>query len=207
MLLNTADSGPRLINGQSVAVLYGWIVVSLISLCIAASLAEICAVYPTAGGVYYWSAMLSTPRWAPLVSFVDGWLTLVGNWTVTLSICFSGAQLILSGITIFDDDFVANGWQTVLCFYAVMLVCFAVNAFGSRYLDLINKVCIYWTAISVVTIIITLLVMAPTRRSAEFVFTHYDPSESGWPAPWAFFVGLLQGAYVLTGYGMVAAMW
>lgn len=75
-----------LTNGQSVTILYGWILVSLISLCIAASLAEICAVFPVAGGVYYWSAMLSSPEWAPLVSFVDGWLTLVGNWTVTLSV-------------------------------------------------------------------------------------------------------------------------
>lgn len=182
-----------LTNGQAVTVLYGWILVSLISLCIAASLAEICAVYPTAGGVYYWSAMLSPPRWAPLVSFVDGWLTLVGNWTVTLSINFSGAQLILSAISIFNEDFVANEWQTVLCFWAVMLVCASVNAFGSRYLDFINKLCIYWTAASVTIVIITLLVMAPRRRSAEFVFSHYDSSASGWPEGWSFFVGLLQG--------------
>lgn len=40
-----------LTNGQAVTVLWGWVLVSLISLCIAASLAEICAVFPTAGGV------------------------------------------------------------------------------------------------------------------------------------------------------------
>lgn len=57
-----------LTNGQSVTVLWGWVLVSLISICIAASLAEICAVFPTAGGVYYWSAMLSSPNFAPLVS-------------------------------------------------------------------------------------------------------------------------------------------
>ena len=182
-----------LTNGQSVSVLWGWVLVSLISLCIAASLAEICAVFPTAGGVYYWSAVLSTPRWAPLVSFVDGWLTLVGNWTVTLSINFSGAQLILSAITVFNEDFVANQWQTVLCFWAVMLVCALVNAFGSRYLDFINKLCIYWTAASVVIIIVTILVMADHRHSGEYVFAHYDASVSGWPAGWSFFVGLLQG--------------
>ncbi|KAF7551722.1 hypothetical protein G7046_g7626 [Stylonectria norvegica] len=192
-------------NGQAVTILYGWILVSLISMCIAASLAEICAVFPTAGGVYYWSAMLCTPKYAPIVSFIDGWLTLVGNWTVTLSINFSGAQLILSAITIFNEDFVANQWQTVLCFWAVMLVCALVNAFGSRYLDLINKVCIYWTAASVLIIIVTVLVMAPTRRSGEFVFSHYEVS-SGWPEGWSFFVGLLQAAYTLTGYGMVASM-
>lgn len=39
-----------LTDGQSVTVLWGWVLISLISVSIAASLAEICAVYPTAGG-------------------------------------------------------------------------------------------------------------------------------------------------------------
>ena len=59
------------------------------------------------------------------------------------------------------------------------------------------------TAASVVIIMVTLLSMADARRSGEFVFTHYDASASGWPAGWSFFVGLLQAAYTLTGYGMV----
>ncbi|KPM39688.1 hypothetical protein AK830_g6882 [Neonectria ditissima] len=195
-----------LVNGQAVTILWGWVLVSLISLSIAASLAEICAVYPTAGGVYYWSAVLCTPKYAPVVSFIDGWMTLVGNWTVTLSINFGGAQLILSAITIYNEDFVPNEWQTVLCFWAVTLICALVNAFGSKYLDLFNKLCIYWTAASVLIILIVLLSMSDEKRSAEFVFTHYDASASGWPAGWSFFVGLLQAAYTLTGYGMVAAM-
>jgi amino acid permease (GABA permease) len=195
-----------LTDGQSVTVLYGWVFVSLVSLAIAASLAEICAVYPTAGGVYYWSAMLSTREYAPLMSFIDGWLTLVGNWTVTLSINFSGGQLILSAISLWKEDFVPNAWQTILMFWAVMLVCALVNIFGSAYLDWINKICIYWTGASVLIILITLLSMADTKRSGAFVFGHYDASASGWPAGWAFFVGLLQAAYTLTGYGMVASM-
>lgn len=181
-----------LVNGQSVTLLYGWTLVSLISLCIAASLAEICAVYPTAGGVYYWSAMLSPPRWAPAVSFIDGWLTLVGNWTITLSINFGGAQLIISAVYLFNENYVIEPWHTVICFWGIMLICALVNVYGSRYLDLINKVCIYWTAASVLIILITLLTMADTRRSGKFVFGHYDASASGWPTSWSFFVGLLQ---------------
>ena len=195
-----------LTDGQCVTVLYGWTFVSLVSLAIAASLAEICAVYPTAGGVYYWSAMLSTSEWAPLMSFIDGWLTLVGNWTITLSINFSGGQLILSAITLWNEDFVPNAWQTVLMFWAVMLICASVNVFGSAYLDWINKICIFWTGASVLIILVTLLTMADTKRSGAFVFGHYDASASGWPDGWAFFVGLLQAAYTLTGYGMVASM-
>lgn len=195
-----------LTDGQSVTILWGWVLISLISLSIAASLAEICAVYPTAGGVYYWSAMMATKEWAPIASWITGWLNLVGNWTVTLSINFSGGQLILSAISLWREDFAPNAWQTVLCFWAVMLVCFLINCFGSRYLDLINKICIYWTASSVLIILVTLLSMADTKRSGAFVFSHYDASSSGWPSGWAFFVGLLQAAYTLTGYGLVAAM-
>ncbi|KAK5108919.1 hypothetical protein LTR62_007721 [Meristemomyces frigidus] len=196
-----------LTNGQSVTVLWGWVLVSLISLSIAASLAEICAVFPTAGGVYYWSAMMATKKWARPASWITGWMNLVGNWTVTLSINFGGAQLILSAISLWREGWAANAWQTVLTFWAVMLICFLVNAFCAKYLDLINKVCIYWTAASVVIILITILSMARGgRRSAEFAFAHYDSSASGWPAGFSFFVGLLQAAYTLTGYGLVASM-
>ncbi|RPB02644.1 putative GABA permease [Choiromyces venosus 120613-1] len=195
-----------LTDGQSVTVIWGWVLVSLISLGIAASLAEICSVFPTAGGVYYWSAMLSTRKYSPIASWVTGWLTLVGNWTVTTSINFSGGQLILSAIALWRDDWAPNEWQTILMFWCVMLICALVNIFGAKYLDLINKICIYWTAASVVIILVTLLSMADTRRSGEFVFTHFDASASGWPDGWAFFVGLLQAAYTLTGYGMVASM-
>lgn len=87
-----------------------------------------------------------------------------------------------------------------------MIVCALVNVFGAKHLDLINKVCIYWTGASVLIIMITLLSMADTKRSGEFVFSHFDASISGWPDGWAFFVGLLQAAYTLTGYGMVASM-
>lgn len=86
-----------------------------------------------------------------------------------------------------------------------MLVCALVNIFGSRYLDLINKICISWTAASVVIIMVTILAMADVKRNGAFVFGHYDASESGWPSGWAFFVGLLQAAYTLTGYGMVSS--
>ena len=140
------------------------------------------------------------------MSWVDGWFNLVGNWTVTLSINFSGGQLVLSAITLWKEDFVPNAWQTVLMFWAVMLVCFLINAFGSPYLDIINKICIYWTGASVLIIMITVLTLAPNYRSGEFVFSHFDSSQSGWPSGWAFFVGLLQPAYVLTGYGLVASM-
>ena len=63
--------------------------------------------------------MLSTKKYAPIASWVTSWLTLVGNWTVTTSINFRGAQLILSAITLWKEDYVPNAYQTVLMYWAV----------------------------------------------------------------------------------------
>jgi amino acid transporter len=50
-----------LTDGQSVTVIWGWVLISLISTSIAASLAEICAVYPTAGGESIHRSLRVTP--------------------------------------------------------------------------------------------------------------------------------------------------
>jgi len=71
-------------------------------------------VYPCAGGVYYWSAKISKPEYSAIASWITGWLTLVGNWTVTTSICFSGGQLILSAIALWKEDYVPTAYQTVV---------------------------------------------------------------------------------------------
>ncbi|CAF4047470.1 unnamed protein product [Adineta steineri] len=196
-----------LTDGGPVTIFYGWILVTIISICIASSLAEICSAYPTSGGVYYWSAMLANKKWKPIASWITGWLGLVGNWTVTTSICFSGGQLILSAIGLWNETYIPAAWHVVLMYWAVLIIALFVNILAVKYLDFINTMCVYWTAASVLIILITVLTMAKGgRRNATYVFTEFDASRAGWPSGWAFFVGLLQSAYTLTGYGMVAAM-
>lgn len=169
-----------LINGQSVSIFYGWIIMSILSTCIAASLAEICAVYPTAGGVYYWAALLSNERWGPIASWTTGWLYLVGNWMSTCSIAFGGAQLILSAPTLFSDEYSPTPVHTVLTFWAILLVSMLINIFGVKLLDMINQVCIWWTGVTVIVALVVPLAMCKEKRSAEFVFTYFDASTSGW---------------------------
>jgi hypothetical protein len=58
--------------GGPVAVIWGWPLVSCFTLTVALSMAEICSAYPTSGALYFWSARLAGPRWAPLASWVTG---------------------------------------------------------------------------------------------------------------------------------------
>ena len=78
--------------------MWDWIIMSIIYVCIATSLGEIASLYPVSGGVYYWSFMLSPPKHAPLVSWIVGWLSVIGNVVVTLSVNFATTQLILSSV-------------------------------------------------------------------------------------------------------------
>jgi amino acid transporter len=62
---------------------------TFIYICVAISLGEIASRYPVSGGLYYWSFQLSPARFAPLVSYIVGWISVVGNITVTLAVNFA----------------------------------------------------------------------------------------------------------------------
>ena len=54
-------------------------------------------------------------------------------------------------------------------------------------------------------VICILVVAAEGRRSAKFVFTHFEAS-SGWPEGWSFMVGLLHAGYATSSTGMIISM-
>ncbi len=64
------------------------LLVSLLSLFVALSLGEIASKYPTSAGAYYWCYRLAPPRHRLLISYITGWLTVTGDWMVSLSVTF-----------------------------------------------------------------------------------------------------------------------
>lgn len=68
---------------------------------------------------------------------------------------------------------------------------------------ILKTAAIPWTFAGVIALVVTVLVLGREgRRSAEFVFTHFE-SSSGWPVGWSFCVGLLHAAYATSSTGMV----
>ncbi|KAK7408836.1 hypothetical protein QQX98_009022 [Neonectria punicea] len=200
-----------LVGGGPVNVLWGWVGVSIIIVCVASSLGEITSVYPTAGGVYYQSFMLAPARWRRIASWICGWLYLVGNITITLSVNFGTTLFFIGCVNVFED---ASGgpvlegttYQTYLIFLGITLLCNLVSSLGNKWLPLIDTAAIYWTFAGVVAIMITVLVMAKEgRHDAKYVFTHFEAS-SGWPDGWSFCVGLLHAAYATSSTGMIISM-
>ena len=61
-------------NGGPVAISWGWPLISIPILIVGFCMSEIVAKYPTAGGIYWWSARLGGPVWG----WFTGWFNLIG---------------------------------------------------------------------------------------------------------------------------------
>ena len=126
--------------GGPANIIWGWVAVSFLILCVAISLAEITSVYPTAGGVYYQTFVLS-PVWCRRVaSWICGWSYVAGNITITLAVNFGTTLLFIACLNVFEkapgvgivDDFQA--WQTFLIFLAITFMTHAISSLGNKWL-------------------------------------------------------------------------
>src|SRR5687768_17348321 len=73
----------------------GWPVVSLFTLCVAASMAELASAYPTAGGLYFWAYRLGGRGWA----WLTAWLNMIGQVTITAGINVAAATYLIAAVT------------------------------------------------------------------------------------------------------------
>lgn len=138
-----------IIGGGPVNIIWGWTAVSIIILCVAVSLGEITSVYPTAGGVYYQTFMLS-PVWCrKIMSYICGWAYVVGNITITLAVQFGTTLFLVACVNVWttgagtEEDpavgiFEAKPYQIFLIFVGVTLLCNAVAALGNRFLPILD---------------------------------------------------------------------
>jgi len=132
-----------LVGGGPTNIIWGWVAVSLIVICVAVSLGEITSVYPTAGGVYYQAFMLSPPWCQRITAWICGWCYVLGNVTITLAVNFGTALFLTGCINIFttsngDPIFAGEPYQVFLIFLAVTLFCNAVSALGNKWLPILD---------------------------------------------------------------------
>ncbi|KAF9074339.1 amino acid transporter [Rhodocollybia butyracea] len=196
-----------LVGGGPAVIFWGWVLVSVFTMPLALSLGEICAKYPTSAGAYYWCYRLASSRNRILASWINGWLTMVGVWTVSLSVTFGTAQLLVAGVEIFHPEWVATTWETYLIFLAVLFTSMGIGILFNGLLPLLDIISACWTLLGTLVILVCLSTKAAVgRHSAAFALGHFDPSPSGWTAGWSFFIGLLPPTYTYSAIGMIASM-
>ncbi|KAH7182435.1 amino acid/polyamine transporter I [Fusarium flagelliforme] len=189
-------------SGGQVSFIYGFIVCVFCNLALAASLGELAALWPTAGGQYHFMYALCTPRWKRPMSFFVGWTNIAGWLTVVTTQAFFAAQLISAAAVVASNNaYEATAWKTYLFFVAILSFGTVGNIWGNRILGRWNDCALYWSVLSVVIISIILLSMSP-KTDAKEVFTGFN-NETGWSDGVAWILGLLQSALSLIGFDVV----
>ncbi|PSR87766.1 Amino-acid permease [Actinidia chinensis var. chinensis] len=199
--------------GGPVVLVYGWLIAGTFTMFVGLSMAEICSSYPTSGGLYYWSAKLAGPSWAPFASWLTGWFNVVGQWAVTTSVDFSLAQLIQVIILLITGGKNGGGYDAskyvVIALHGGILLLHAIiNSLPISWLSLFGQLAAAWNLVGVFVLMILIPTVAKEKASAKFVFTHFnaDNDDGISSKVYIFVLGLLMSQYTITGYDASAHM-
>src|ERR1700750_1559981 len=115
-------------TGGPAIIVWGWPIVGLFTLTVGLAMAEVCSSFPTAGGLYYWSAKLARKN-GPAWSWFTGWINFLGQVAVTAGIDF-GCAFFLNAYRDLQFSFDTRAWHTILLFGIILLAHGAINTFG-----------------------------------------------------------------------------
>jgi len=192
-------------TGGPAVLTLGWPIVGVLVTIVGLAMAEVCSSYPTAGGLYYWSAKLAPEGKAPAWSWFTGWFNLLGQVAVTAGIDF-GLAFFTNAFLQLVAGFDTRPWHTILIYAVVLFLHGLMNTRGVRLVALLNDISVWWHIVGVLLIVGALALIPDHHQSTSFVFTHFV-NNTGWAsAPYVFFLGLLVAQYTFTGYDASAHM-
>jgi amino acid transporter len=175
---------------------FGWPLVSLFTLGVAVSMAELASSMPTSGAMYHWACLLGGKG----CGWFTAWFNIVGQLAALAGIDYGCALFVTPLIGLSPAP--AN----VLIVYAAILFSHAViNHVGIRLVARLNDFSVTVHVVGVLAIVMAVWLFAP-RQPIGFFFTPVTSNSQGWPYWWAFIVGLLQAQWTFTGYDASASV-
>ncbi|RKK85625.1 putative beta-galactosidase B [Fusarium oxysporum] len=180
------------------AVIYGFILVTILQCFLGASLAEFVSSYPTEGGMYHWIAAVAPRRATGILSFLTGWFSVLGWIFTTASTNIIYAQILMALIALYVADLEIKAWQTFIVYQGLNLLTAGVVMFGNKIIPALNKFSLFYLQIGWLVVLVTVVACAPTHRDPEFVFRTWI-NTTGWNNPICFITGLVNPLFSLGG--------
>jgi amino acid transporter len=173
----------------------GWPLATLGTLTVAASMAELCSAFPTAGGTYHWAAALGGPAAGWFVSI----FSIVGMIAAQVGINYSCAQFLLPFAGVATDTS-----NLGVAFALILLTQGAINHWGVRLVAILNDFSVTVHIAGVLILVGVLFWLAP-MQPVGFLFEAINSNgrHDYW---WAFLLGLLQAQWTYTGFDGSAAL-
>jgi amino acid permease (GABA permease) len=194
-----------LIAGGAASVVWSWIISGAGCMCIALSVAELVSAYPTSGGMYFTCNYVAPKKYVPIISWMDGWMNLLGQIAGIASSDYGAAQMLLAAVSMGSDfSYVPTQGHTVGAMAAILLFHGCINSLSTKALEKITNGYIIFHIGVLLSGSIALLALQDNKHSAEYVFTHVE-SSSGWtPIGFSFLFGFLSVSWTMTDYDATA---
>ncbi|RCH87084.1 hypothetical protein CU098_007147 [Rhizopus stolonifer] len=186
--------------GGPSSMFWGWIVVFPFVTCIALSMAEIVSAYPLAGGMYSWSFLLSSKQWGPFMAWINGYAYLIGLVTANITLAWTSAEFIFNVANVLNVKQIDSQGATIGLYCGIIIVATLYNLLGMKFSGYLNKFLVFWIGIGSIIVICTVPAMAPSHKSASWVFTEFTNTTGYKNNGLAFLLGLLQAGWTLVGY-------
>jgi amino acid transporter len=168
------------------------------------SVAELVSAYPTCGGLYYTVSRLAPDQHVPYLSWVTGWLNILGQTAGVAASEWGAALLLLAAISIGSDfTYLPGTYETVGTMAGLVVVSGLVNSLSTYWIEKMTRCYAIVHLLVLLSCVISLLVMAQPengtpKNSAAYVFTDIE-SQSGWsPTGWSFLFGFLSVAWTMS---------
>jgi len=194
-----------LVAGGSSAAVWGWLISGFGGMTIALSVSELVSAYPTSGGLYFTCKYLAPEAWVPEISWLCGWLNLLGQIAGAASTEYGCAQLLLAAVSMGSGfSYAPTNNQTVGVMAALTLFHGVLNSLTTNALEKMTRTYVIFHFAVLLSCCITLLVMCKNKHDSTFVWTNITPL-SGWsPIGFSFLFGFLSASWTLTDYDATA---
>ncbi|KAK3660822.1 hypothetical protein LTR56_000580 [Elasticomyces elasticus] len=132
------------------------------------------------------------------LSYLVGWISVLGWQTGLASITFIAGTLIQGLIVLNNPDYIFQRWHGTLLVIAIVAFAVVFNTVLAKRLPMIESVVLILHLLGFFGVLIPLWVLSP-RNSTKTVFTQFE-NLGGWPTQGlSFMVGLLTSVYGLLG--------
>ncbi|KAJ9612639.1 hypothetical protein H2200_004236 [Cladophialophora chaetospira] len=165
-------------------------------------MAELCSSMPTAGGLYYASAVLAPPGWGPLASWFVGWSNFCGFVTGPCSVNYALASMIITCGAIANPDYSPQTWHVYLTLLLLLVLNGLVTMQSTWFIGWVNKIGTIWNIIVVFIFFIWFpvgSVNTPKTNNSHAVWTTFE-NGTEWPIGWATIMGFLTTIWTMSGY-------
>ncbi|KAI8653943.1 hypothetical protein LRP88_02018 [Fusarium phalaenopsidis] len=180
--------GSTLPMGGSPLFFWGFVVMALVGLATATTLAELASAMPHPGGQYIWVNRLAPPHSRRVLSYITAVISWLAAVATGASACLSVPTGACAIISLLDPNFVYKRWMGFVGFQLlnIITVCFASF---EHALPKISKVMLLFSCVTIAVVFITLFAMSDEHASAKDFFTT-SVNVSGWTKGVAFIIGM-----------------